>query len=82
MGVPPNFALVQTSLISFVARGKGTTFLFPRATKEIGYVCTQAIPNSHTVVSVRAEERSTLSGKTDRGQTRRLIIANRHIHKQ
>ena len=33
------FACVQTSPISFVARGKGT---FPRATKEIGDVCTQA----------------------------------------
>ena len=35
------FACVQTSPISFVARGKGT-FPFPRATKEIGDVCTQA----------------------------------------
>ena len=31
------FACVQTSPISFVARGT-----FPRATKEIGDVCTQA----------------------------------------
>ena len=36
-------ACVQTSPISFVARGKGTLFSFPRATKEIGDVCTQAI---------------------------------------
>ena len=38
-------ACVQTSPISFVARGKGTTSLFrvPRATKEIGDVCAQAI---------------------------------------
>ena len=40
--------------------------------------------NSHkgeiaAIVSVRAEERSTLSGKTDRGQPRRLIIVNRHV---
>ena len=32
-------ACVQTSPISFVARGEGT---FSRATKEIGDVCTQA----------------------------------------
>ena len=37
-----NVACVQTSPISFVARGKGT---FPRATKEIGDVCTQAREN-------------------------------------
>ena len=33
------FACLQTSPISFVARGKGP---FPRATKEIRDVCTQA----------------------------------------
>ena len=40
-------AYVQTSPISFVARGKGA---FPRATKEIGDVCTQA--NDQPVIYV------------------------------
>ena len=39
--VEVGIACVQTSPISFVARGKGT-FPFPHAAKEIGDLCTQA----------------------------------------
>ena len=41
-------ACVQTSPISFVARGKVP---FPRATKEIGDVCTQAIALALSLLS-------------------------------
>ena len=47
-------ACVQTSPISFVARGKGT-FPFPHAAKEIGDVCTQAMVARTTKVAANTK---------------------------
>ena len=56
-----DLACVQTSPISFVARGKGT-----RATKEIGDVCTQA----------RSTRSASSSMQSERGKAKTVLVEN------